>query len=277
MFKNQAGPEYDEKLKADREFFLASMDSIQKEQRAFVIDTMAAEKDQALNYTLVFNLENRKLNKKYPLFHSLILKPNRTDVQPSAKETDFLYSEFQYYTHDSLFYTDMNNVHLVYAAMGNLSKLMPTQKLYEPSNTISGDPKSFAVDSLSFSPGFTKKQQQFFRNVVNNAFVVRQTNKRPYNILMKKDFHFHPNFLSKAGRDSADYTINFHVSDDPEANKIIIKLTYSGEDINVKIPSDLSKAITLNRQDFLDGRHYEANLKISRLIPNFILMQYMFD
>jgi hypothetical protein len=280
VFINEAGLEYQEKLDTINAWYLQFLDSIQISNQGMVIDTSIDKKESPMNYYVETTLDKRKSGANNQLIYSIYIHPNKNKVEEASSdiEYDYLFAELGLISNnDSTFFNNKLYIFQYLSGIGVASKLMPSSKLYEPLASSLTALKSFSVDSIKFSSGFNRSQKNFFKNIINNSFVLRQADYPSYSMLNKKSFAFHPNFLSKSSYIPGEYTMNLNVIDNEATNEIYIKMNYHGNDVNFLVPDRLSDTIVINRQEFFAGNHYEANIKISRLVSNFIAMQYFFD
>jgi hypothetical protein len=271
MSQNIVGDSHAEKFSALNKAYLGYLDSIQTtNSTAFKIDTTAQA--TARGYTLEMKLERKKLDRQFDLKHSIYLRPHGVEGELAR-----MFGEMIYYTYDSLFFAKGANSSKHSPMIGVMANQMPTKDLKAPLNNGTAGVKRFSIDSLSFSDGFSKHQQTFFRNVLNNAFTVRQEKKHFFNVLRRRTFDYYPNFLNGANKQPTDYGMSVHFIKDVSADKLIGRIRYHGSDVNVKVPSDLPVELVFPLSDFEKGNYYEANLRLSMLVISFVSSQYMFD
>lgn len=279
---NKAGPEYQERFDTINAWYLQLLDSVQIANKGIVIDTSRDNKVGPLSYYIEATLDEKtaKDETNKPAY-SIYIHPSeeKTEKLRSMNEYDYLFGELRVVSdNDSVFFNTQPFLFRYLSGIGMASKLLPSDKLYEPIVSSSVALRTFSVDTLEFSLGFNRSQKFFFKNIVNNAFVLRQAGYPSYSMLEKNSFAFYSNFISKSRRVSGEYTVNFNVIDSEATDEIYIKMNYyGGKDLNILVPEKLTNTIVINRQDFFAGNHYEANLKISRLVSDFIAMQYFFD
>ncbi|QCR23977.1 hypothetical protein [Pontibacter sp. SGAir0037] len=252
-FQNQAGAAYEAQFQKINNWQLLKLDSIQKVNKTVFLDAKAGKRQNKLNYTLAASLEKLDSDDKKGLRYQLYLKPNNGIGKMKSGIYENMYVELDLYSPEKKFFEHGFFFYRDSVLVGASSHLLPVQELKEPANADSTSSLSFAIDHISFSKGFTKRQRKCIVRLLNNSFVAKQHHNVVDYYKKGKSFNFYPNFLPKATYTKAIHTFSYEVVDSPDTNQILVRLHYSGE-----LPSWFSREISFNRKNFKEGHYYEA-------------------
>lgn len=265
-FTNNAGDKYGAQFNRVNDWFLQKIAVLEKEKQTFKIDTTAKKRYRKYNHTLVASLDNLVIENQPGVYYQLYLRPNSGTGKIKGGVQDDMYNELKLFSPEKIFLQHEQRYYTDSIIAGPFNRLIGVTELYEPLNIDQPGIINLSIDSINFSKGFTKRQREGIKRLINNSVVLMQQSNPTKNPKKGPAFNYYPNYNTNNEKGPASYALHINVVQDPVSNKIKVSINSPGY-----TPGKWTRTeTTFNRLDFLAGHDYEANMRLNMFVRSFM-------